>query len=101
MVDWCARTPEQKQVNRESKMRHRYAHYADVIEKEREKNRRYREANREKIRERERARYVKIRTLAGKAPTKEYNPRKPRDEEPPVVLPRKFGTLDKICTTKP
>ena len=96
MVEWSARTPEQRQVNRESKMRHRYAHYGEVIEKEREKNRRYREANREKIRERERARYEKIRTLAGK-PVKEYTPRKPRGEEPPIVLPRKFGTLDKIC----
>ena len=98
MVEWCDRTPEQKQVNREAKKRHRYANYAEVLAKEQVKNVRYREANREKLREKARERYVRLRELAGKPVEKEYKPRKPRDEEPPVVLPTKFGSLDKICT---
>ena len=97
MTKWCDLTPEGRQKSLDCSKKYRQEHYQEVIEKERQKNKRYREANREKIREKARAKYVQVRELAGKPVKKEYNPRKPRDEEAPVVLPRKFGSLDKIC----
>lgn len=98
MTQWRDRTPEQKQVIAEAKKRHRQQHYLEVLEKERLKNLRYRENNREKIREKARAKYVQIRELAGKPVTKEYKPRETPGNDAPVILPRKFGGLDKICT---
>ena len=101
MTDWRDLTPEGRQKNLQASKRYRQEHYLEQIEKEREKNRKYREVNREKIRERARAKYVQVRELAGKPVEKDYKPRKPRDEAPPVVLPTKFGSLDKICTVAP
>ena len=89
-------TPEARRRSNERSRDYRARHYNAIIEKERERGRKYREENREKIRERGRTRYAQIRDLAGVTVT----PRapKPRESEPPVVLPRKYGSLDKICT---
>ena len=97
MTRWCELTPEGRQKSLEASKKYRQEHYLQQLDKEREKNKRYREANRELIREKARTKYVEVRELAGKSVTKEYKPRKPRGEEPPTVLPAKFGTLDKIC----
>ena len=92
---WADMTPEARRRSNERGRNYRARHYNAIIEKERERGRKYREENREKIREKGRARYAKIRELAGETVTPRGQ--KPREIEAPVVLPRKFGTLDKIC----
>lgn len=93
---WADMTPEARRRSNERGRNYRARHYNAIIERDRERGRKYREENREKIRERDRTRYAKMRELAG-VPVNPRGP-KPREIEPPVVLPKKFGTLDKICT---
>ena len=99
MTEWAQRTLAQRQVIDEAKKRNRQQHYADILDKEREKNRRYRAQNREKIRLKAREAYVKKRELAG-LPVRDYTPRETPEPEAPAEVARRFGSLDKICTVE-
>lgn len=80
---------------------YRERHHKEVLERAKEKDRRYREQNRELIRDKARAKYAEIRELAGESvrPYKKKDAKTP-ENEPPVELPRKFGTLDKIIVVQ-
>lgn len=76
---------------------YRQNHHKEVLERAKEKDRRYREENLELIREKARAKYAEIRELAGES-VRPYKKKTPESSkiEPPVKTKGNFGTLEKI-----